>query len=566
LVANKGTQNNPKYKLDGKPEVYQLLENKFHKDSTARISEVFSAEVYPQGEVVKIKHDVSCQMSIVDSLARLDERVKRLETEKIKDEYTLYGRLIQIIRSTVELSKRIESIEAKLKSIPTLEAEIEKLEGFVDSPQVKEMQLWGEVDQKARYSMQNAGDVKKNIHALAQDIESELETKVDSEQQKALADVASASPHEVKAELDRLENLTLLDVSKVILSAATRVDTLIEKLKAIGEAIHNRLKKAEAEVQEHSKNTSVSEITELITVKKGQLNDLRNKQDERRKLLKDRRKEEVQLDEMKTEYMESWRQVRANRKRTVTMINEDSADNIEAKLIEDADRSRYLELLKEIVKELSSSANRFSNYSHLEIIADSMSPQKLAEIIRGGDANRLVELADGVTLNNARILMSMGPRDICRLELCVLGDRFEIGLRKEGDDNFTPIDGGLSGGEQALALISVAMIPKDRPLIIDQPEDELGPALITGELVEQIRRVKSRRQLVFVTHVPNIPVLGDSEQVVYVEQEILPETKETHVKCCGSLDDLQVVERLLELDGGRLAFDKRQKRYHRVMA
>ncbi len=131
-------------------------------------------------------------------------------------------------------------------------------------------------------------------------------------------------------------------------------------------------------------------------------------------------------------------------------------------------------------------------------------------------------------------------------------------------NEFTAVTSGLSGGEQALALISVAMIPKELPLIIDQPEDELGPALITGELVEQIRKVKMQRQLIFVTHVANIPVLGDSEQILHVVQQVREGEKRSSIDCHGSLEDSNVIQGLLELDGGKVAFEKRKARYTAV--
>ena len=155
----------------------------------------------------------------------------------------------------------------------------------------------------------------------------------------------------------------------------------------------------------------------------------------------------------------------------------------------------------------------------------------------------------------------MGERNIQKLETCPVYDKFQIAFRKEGEEVFTPIESGLSGGEQALALISVAMIPKSMPLVIDQPEDELGPSLITNELVEQIRNVKDKRQLIFVTHIANIPVLGDSEQIAYIKQRIDDGKKYSVVECSGSLDDIQIIEKLLELDGGEKAFQKRNERY-----
>lgn len=185
----------------------------------------------------------------------------------------------------------------------------------------------------------------------------------------------------------------------------------------------------------------------------------------------------------------------------------------------------------------------------------------LLDLVHGGDVKQFTSLVPGLSANTARLLMGMGLADQLTLEQCNVDDGLEISYRKGGEVDFTPIDRGLSGGEQALALISVAMVPKDMPLIIDQPEDELGPALITKDLVDQIRNVKNNRQLIFVTHVPNIPVLADSEQIIYIAQEIQDNVKRTKVLHQGSLDNHHIVSRLLELDGGEVAFFKRSERY-----
>ena len=46
-------------------------------------------------------------------------------------------------------------------------------------------------------------------------------------------------------------------------------------------------------------------------------------------------------------------------------------------------------------------------------------------------------------------------------------------------------------------------------LLIDQPEDDLDNALIYDLIVKQIHENKNRRQLIIVTHNPNIVVNGD---------------------------------------------------------
>ena len=62
-------------------------------------------------------------------------------------------------------------------------------------------------------------------------------------------------------------------------------------------------------------------------------------------------------------------------------------------------------------------------------------------------------------------------------------------------------------------ILPILLLDSDRPLLIDQPEDNLDNGFVYETLLPIIRTVKTRRQLIFVTHNPNIPVLGDAERV-----------------------------------------------------
>jgi ABC-type lipoprotein export system ATPase subunit len=52
-----------------------------------------------------------------------------------------------------------------------------------------------------------------------------------------------------------------------------------------------------------------------------------------------------------------------------------------------------------------------------------------------------------------------------------------------------------------------------KPIFIDQPEDDLDNSLIYDMIVTQIKNTKSTRQIITVTHNPNIVVNGDAEMV-----------------------------------------------------
>jgi len=258
-------------------------------------------------------------------------------------------------------------------------------------------------------------------------------------------------------------------------------------------------------------------------------------------------------------------EVRRARQVIVDLINQKSAENIHAELDESVDREKFRENLGIIADHLSSASNKISNkQNQLDLVVDRFTPDDFIALIKAKDIDALIRQCS-ITENTAKILMGMGKGDIHLLESTLLEDKFLIKYQREGEDTFTPIDAGLSGGEQALALVSVAMIPKNLPLVIDQPEDELGTSLITNKLVEQIRGVKLERQLIFVTHIANIPVLADSEQVIYMLYTYQDGNKAANAKYQGSLDYKYIIECLMELDGGKFAFKKRSERYSALM-
>ena len=86
------------------------------------------------------------------------------------------------------------------------------------------------------------------------------------------------------------------------------------------------------------------------------------------------------------------------------------------------------------------------------------------------------------------------------------------------------------------------------PLIIDQPEDDLDNSFIFQVLVKNIARIKPLRQLVFVTHNANIPVLGDAEQIVVMHME-RPDKAST--PRLGNLDERGRATSLNSLRAGR---------------
>ncbi len=94
------------------------------------------------------------------------------------------------------------------------------------------------------------------------------------------------------------------------------------------------------------------------------------------------------------------------------------------------------------------------------------------------------------------------------------------------------------------------------PLVLDQPEDDLDNHLIYGLVVQQIRSNKQRRQLIIVTHNPNIVVNGDAELI-----HVLDFNHQCHVKQTGSLQEQDMRQEVCQvMEGGSEAFERRYQR------
>jgi predicted ATPase len=120
----------------------------------------------------------------------------------------------------------------------------------------------------------------------------------------------------------------------------------------------------------------------------------------------------------------------------------------------------------------------------------------------------------------------------------------------------------LSPGEKGLLLL-IFYLQLDRhstPLIIDQPEDNLDNDSIFKVLATCIRDAKKHRQVILVTHNPNLAVGADAEQVVYVKLEKSRNYKFSYES--GSIENPRINHRIVDvLEGSQPAFVKRRLKY-----
>lgn len=164
---------------------------------------------------------------------------------------------------------------------------------------------------------------------------------------------------------------------------------------------------------------------------------------------------------------------------------------------------------------------------------------------------------EGIRVPFKNFLMNLPEETIDRLRCWYPKDHLEVEYKPSGKKReFQSIDSG-SPGQRTAAMLAFILAYGDEPLVLDQPEDDLDNALITEFVVNELRAIKSKRQVIVVTHNPNIVVNGDSEWVIAMDSS----KGECRIGETGGLQNPAIRRTICEImEGGQKAFDERYRR------
>ena len=191
--------------------------------------------------------------------------------------------------------------------------------------------------------------------------------------------------------------------------------------------------------------------------------------------------------------------------------------------------------------------------------ATSIIKQRLSDL-----RNELLSVAAGAEQKRfnsrfAKHLQQLKPESLDRIRGWYPEDGLAVSYKEAGKTGFSPIGQG-SPGQKTAAILAFLLSHGTEPMLLDQPEDDLDNHLIYDLIVHQLRENKQRRQLLVVTHNPNIVVNGDAELIFPMEQK--------NGRCIfveppgpGSMQSRGVRDEVCRvMEGGRSAFEKRYRR------
>lgn len=522
--------------LDSKPRITSKGE---HDPLVEELKD--DIEIYSQGALEQLASSNQPQLRL-----QLIDRPHHAEIASLRREIQHSSvELAQIGVTFRQLSSDIEKRRLLLKDIGKLRSELDiTLKDRAEVPPTLE-------EQHAKYlSRQRVLDLFNELEDLQLAVGNALDDVVRSTESLESIDRRAAELADAKDTIEPLaaslaENLTsIANIKKAI--AAVPVSTKRAETAADFET------RNASYYEQRQKRQAITESLKREDVLRRQLSDLEKSERElqeftekRAVLLKRRREARHKSEEMRDRIFDL-------RVQETERINQEFGDVILLSVRRAALSQPYITRLTELM-----SGSRIRGQDDIaRELATALTSADLLTIIEQGDAPRLASLLDRDLGQITRVVTYLRDHpEVYSLEGSLSDDALDITMFDKGVPKAVE---ELSAGQRATALLPLVLRDSTCPLIIDQPEDDLDNSFIYKVLVQNILKLKKRRQLIFVTHNANIPVLGDAEQIVVMHMESPDKAAPPRV---GGLDERK--DDILELlEGGEEAFANRDRRYH----
>jgi hypothetical protein len=256
---------------------------------------------------------------------------------------------------------------------------------------------------------------------------------------------------------------------------------------------------------------------------------------------------------LKARFLLEREQISTLRETVAAELTREAGEKIRVRVLRNADDLAYKNLLTQGLKNAG-----VRNHDEILGALLQLRPEQLAQLIQTDDHAGL-DQACGFGQERAKKILSAFRANVdpLPLEVVEIDDvvKIELNVGTSAEAIFKDA-AELSRGQKCTALLPLLLARTTNPLVIDQPEDNLDNHFIYETVVNSIQRLKKKRQMIFITHNANIPVLADADLVIVMNSN----GKTGFIEKSGSVDDCR--EQIVDLlEGGREAFELRRKRY-----
>ncbi|HEX8892526.1 MAG TPA: AAA family ATPase [Terriglobales bacterium] len=468
-------------------------------------------------------------LSLADSARALDANADRIRTAQ---------RTIQDLTEQIE---ELGDVRARLSALAPSDRE-----PTADFVRLSRQQ---QLDQREVNKLDTAN---RNLETLSETLE-QLRRNAQLAFKVRFAEKPSANA-ELLARYDDLLEVSLKAVEKNISSISGRIreaqDIVAQARQSIAHAHTghaNELAKLTALNQAASEHAQMRATLEQQVAKLQGLEEQRLELNAELKTLLERRKS------LKANHILMRDQISTMREEVASDLQREAGERVRIRIMRNADHLAYQQVLVDGLR-----GARVRNHEEIITTLLQLRPEQLAQLIQSNDLDSFEELTAFGGERSRKILDAFRESvDPLALEVIAIEDRIDIELdvSSAGKPNFKDAS-DLSRGQKCTALLPILLARRDSPLVIDQPEDNLDNHFIFETVVNAVQQLKRRRQMIFITHNANIPVLAEADLVLVMNSD----GRVGVVEKSGTVDECR--EQIIDLlEGGREAFELRSKRY-----
>jgi len=529
-------------------------------------SQMINVDIYGWSEIETIARDPKEQLDLIDKFIEGIEDLKAKEKETVSKLKTNAQQILDKIRNKEEQLPSISTLPEKKLELKKLKTE------KLDEAEVKTQQITNESSflTSIRMDLEN---MKNGIEEL--DLKSEVQTFFTSLKE----DIESKDLHD-KQWFNNLYSKIQPIKEKIITSHDNLVDWFDEILRTIEKEVpaldteHERISKQFQQLVESVDQTDARTAIQRrrVLYKEVQEMELKKKhidklEGETENLWKTR------YDDLIPKLEKTRKDIYELRKGQISNLQEQLdriTTNIEISvgIVESGNKTEFRQDLEESY--LRKIPLRYIDRRIANTISSMFTPISFAKLIREKDPSPLIYESEenrkfSIGTGDAQTIVEhFSPKGEDRLKKSKA--LFEIEVIDNPDlpriflkDGEKPrLIQELSPGQRCTALLPIILLESKNPLIIDQPEDNLDNRLVFDLIVNTIRDLKEKRQIIVATHNPNIPVSGDAEQILVFDSD----GDHGYVDVRGCIDNEKIIRKVKEImEGGEKAFLTRVQKY-----
>ena len=524
-------------------------------------------------EIFGLEEEINSLSIKKEEKSKLDTEKKQLEEQKPKpqteEEKSIEAKLTLLNNRKNTLNEQIAGLKLKLSTIETIKVKVVSLKEYVQGELLdikKDLESVDLATLHGKFKFSVEQDFDAALDSKIKEIEAQIKEFQGTVVQDKAGQEKQTEPKEVVPDELTDAYVSALDLNKVssLISALESKSSIAVTARKTIKSFDEKIAKNQKRIEELNKSISDIEGTKkpLLPAKRTERDNAYKKYfsllQEEKQILEDiysPLKEKLNKDSIgEKNQIDFFARIELN-------VNEffDKAD----KVVDCSRVGTYYREKEVLFKEIKSLAEK------IEIGGESDVHSLITQLYKTFEENdgKPVEISNQLLKGKKRLDFYKWIFDVSDFKV-----NYSI---KYQDTNIELLSPGKKG--IVLLLMYLALDTESSiPLIIDQPEENLDNKSLYPHLVDYFKIAKKRRQIIIVTHNPNLVLNTDAEQILVANFEAVPNTYKARITYISGAIENSYINKQLNipllqqgirehgadiLEGGKVAFVRRKDRY-----